>query len=481
MPDRRPILLWFRRDLRLADHPVVAEAAASGRPVVPVFLNDEGIAALGAAPRMRVGMGAEALARDLEARGSRLVLRSGRAAEALATLARETGAGAVWWTRLHDPVSRARDGEVEAALAAVGVEARAFPGHLLFEPEAVRTGAGGPFKVYAPFFRSIRGRDPGEPLAAPVRLAAPEAWPESESLADWRLDAPMKRGAAVVVAWQRPGEVGAHERLERFLGQTVGGYAVSRDRPALDGSSRLSENLTVGELSPRAAWVAAREAAERGEEGAEKFLGELAWRDFAHHLLWHFPKIAEDHWRGEWSGFPWRREASNPLLQAWQRGRTGIPIVDAGMREMYVTGRMNNRVRMLTASLLVKHMLVDWRLGMAWFADCLTDWDPASNAVNWQWIAGSGPDASPFFRIFNPETQARTHDPEGAYVRQWVAEGQRDPPATALSYFEAVPRSWGLSPSDPYPAPVVDLAQGREAALAALRAHRPGRALAEGA
>jgi deoxyribodipyrimidine photo-lyase len=391
MPDRSPILLWFRRDLRLSDHPALHEAAGSGRPVVPVWLCDEGVEALGAAPRMRIGMGVAELARSLEGLGSRLVLRRGGALEALRALVAETGAGAVWWTRLHDPLSRRRDAEVEAGLRAGGVEARAFPGHLLFEPERVRTGAGGFFKVYGPFFRSVRALDAGEPLPAPSRVPGPDAWPQSERLEGWRLDAAMDRGGPVVARWQRPGEARARERLDRFMAERIGAYATARDRPAQDGSSRLSENLTHGEVSARTCWAAGLEALERGEQGAEQFLKELAWRDFSHHLLWHQPGIATDHWRPEWRRFPWAQDMDAPMVLAWRQGRTGIRLVDAAMREMWVTGRMHNRARMIAASLLTKHMMTDWRVGTKWFEDQLTDWDPASNAVNWQWVAGSGP------------------------------------------------------------------------------------------
>jgi deoxyribodipyrimidine photo-lyase len=467
MTDTRPILLWFRRDLRLSDHPALHEAASSGRPVIPVFLNDEGVDALGAAPMMRIGMAAEALARSLRALGSRLTFRQGPAGEALGLLAEQTGAGAVWLTRHHDPVSRATDRSVKAALAGSGVELRAFPGQLLHDPDALRTGTGKPFRVYTPFRKALMRTDPGEPLPAPSRLLAPERWPDSDALEDWRLAAPMRRGAEIVARWQRPGEAGARERLEQFMAKRLDAYAEARDFPGRDGSSRLSENLTVGEIGPRVLWALGREALGRGSPGAERFLGEVAWRDFCYHLLWHSPEIATEHWKPGFTGFPWQREG--PLATAWTRGMTGIPFVDAGMREMWVTGRMNNRARMIAASLLTKQMLTDWRLGQAVFADCLTDWDPANNAVNWQWVAGSGPDASPFFRIYNPETQARDYDPEGAYLRAWIAEGRAEPSDTALDFFRVVPRSWRLSPDEPYPEPVIDLAQARAAALAAFR------------
>lgn len=467
--DQRPIILWFRRDLRLTDHPALHEAALSGRPVIPVFLNDEGVEALGAAPRMRIGMSVAALAETLVAAESRLVLKRGKAVEALRALVAETGAGAVWWTAMHDPLSRGRDAEVAEWLEAAGLAWRSFPGQLLHDPSRLLTKSGGPFKVYTPFWKALRATDPGEPLPPPVRLRAPEVWPVSDALEDWHLEAPMNRGGPIVAAWQAPGEAGAKARLDRFAAERIEGYAIARDYPGQDGSSRLSENLTYGEISPRTCWALGQSGLERGAAGAEQFLKEMVWRDFSHHLLWHTPTMATDHWKSSFGTFPWDADEGNALATAWKRGQTGIRIVDAAMREMYVTGRMHNRARMIVASLLTKHMLTDWRVGLRWFEDCLTDWDPASNAVNWQWVAGSGPDASPFFRIYNPDTQSKTWDAAGDYVRAWIAEGEADPPATALAWFDAVPLSWGLEASDPYPKPVLDLAVGREAALAAFR------------
>lgn len=472
--DRSPLLLWFRRDLRTADHPALSAAAESGRPVIPVFLRDEGVDGIGAAPRMRVGLAAAALARDLGRLGSRLVFRSGPAAEALAALAAETGARAVCWTRLHDPLSRGRDEAVRARLQALGIEARDFEGHLLHDPATFLSGSGRSYQVYSPFAKALMRGDPGAPLPAPARLPAPDSWPATEDLSAWRLDAAMDRGGPVVLAWQEPGEAKALERLHRFAEARLADYRVARDFPGRDGSSRLSDALSVGEIGPRTCWALGRDALERAPEGAEQFLKELAWRDFAHHLLWHAPQMDRYHWRPAWREVGWSQDAGSAQARAWTQGRTGFPIVDAAMREMWVTGRMHNRVRMVVASLLTKHMMTDWRVGLRVFADCLTDWDPANNAVNWQWVAGSGPDAAPFFRIYNPDSQAKTWDPEGAYVRRWIAEGQESPTPEALSFFEAVPRSWGLSPRDPYPAPVLDLSEGREAALAAFRSKFKG-------
>jgi deoxyribodipyrimidine photo-lyase len=442
-------------------------AAREGRPLIPVFVRDPVVDGLGAAPRFRLGLGLDSFARALDDHGTRLILRSGHALEVLRALVRETGAGAVWWTRAYEPESVARDTEVKAALKEDGLDARSFGGHLMFEPWTVETKEGGFYKVYTPFWRAVRGRAVDAPLPAPGRLPAPETWPDSERLEDWRLGAAMNRGAAVVAPHARVGERAAQGRLGHFMAQIVEGYGESRDRPAEDGTSCLSENLSLGEISPHQCWHAGRRAMEEGKAGAETFLQELVWREFAYHLMHHTPRLTSDNWREEWDAFPWSQDESAKKVRAWTQGRTGIEMVDAGMREMYVTGRMHNRARMIVASYLTKHLMTHWKIGLKWFEDHLIDWDPASNALGWQWSAGSGPDATPYFRVFNPVTQAKRFDPKAAYRRQWIAEGQKQPPQDALDYFEAIPRRWGLSPSDPYPEPVVAPDEGRKIALQA--------------
>ncbi len=468
--DESPILLWFRRDLRLSDHPALHAAAETGRPIVPVFLSDQVVAGQGAAPRFRLGLSVEAHGKALREIGSQLILRRGNALDCLKGLVAETGAGAVWWTRLYDPEARARDEPVKAALKADGIEARSFPGHVLFEPWKVETGTGGFYRVYTPFWKAVRVRDPGAPLPAPGRMAAPEAWPASDDLTDWRLDADMHRGRDVVAAHVTVGEGAARDRLGTFLAEKVQDYRDTRDLPGVDGTSRLSENLTYGEMSTRTCWHAAARAMEEGKAGAEKFLQEIVWRDFAYHLVHHTPELTSGNWRPEWDAFPWDRDATRPEVVAWQRGRTGMEFVDAAMREMYVTGTMHNRGRMIVASYLTKHLMTHWKIGLDWFAEHLIDWDPAANAMGWQWSAGSGPDATPYFRVFNPETQLEKFDRDGAYRHAWIAEGRSRPSATALSYFDAIPKRWRLSATDPYPAPIVGAAEGRQRALDAYRA-----------
>lgn len=466
--DRAPVILWFRRDLRLADHAALTAACRSGRPVIPVFLHEATVEALGAAAKWRLGEGVGTLALSLAAAGSRLTLRRGGALDVLGALVAETGACAVYWQRVYDPEGIARDKTVKAALRAGGVGAESFPGAVLFEPWTVATGQGGPYSVYSPFWKTVRSRDPGDLLPSPTRIAAPARWPESDDLRHWAMGAALSRGAAVLGRYAAIGAAAAEARLSSFVEERLSRYPAGRDFPARDAASGLSENLAWGEISPRRIWQAGMAARDHGDPGAEKFLSELVWRDFAWHLLYHHPTLPARNWREGWDAFPWRGD--NDDAERWRRGRTGEPFVDAAMREMYVTGRMHNRARMIVASYLTKHLLTDWRVGLAWFAECLTDWDPASNAMGWQWVAGSGPDAAPYFRIFNPATQAEKFDAGGAYRRRWIAEGQQVPPATARDFFRAAPESWALSPDDAYPGRIVDLSAGRERALAAYAA-----------
>ena len=465
MTDQAPILWWVRRDLRLSDNPALTAAVASGRPVIPVFVLDEVAETHGACPKWRLGLGAEALAAALAAKGSRLIFRRGRALDTLRALVAETGATAVHWSRAYDPDAIARDTEVKAGLKADGIAAESHAGHLLFEPWTVETGQGGPYRVYTPFWRAVKDREVPPALSAPAAIPAPATWPASDDPAGWQLARAMNRGAAVVRPYLMIGEKAAQDRLAAFVANRVAAYATARDLVAENGTSGLSENLTYGEISPRQCWHAGQRALHEGKAGAETFLKELVWREFSYHLAFHMPHIVRDNWRPEWDAFPWNTDRDRPEVRAWQRGRTGIEFVDAAMREMYVTGRMHNRARMIVASYLTKHLMTHWKIGLDWFADCLADWDPAANAMGWQWSAGSGPDAAPYFRVFNPVTQLQKFDPKRRYVTRWIAEGRRDPAPEALSYFEAIPRSWHLSPRDAYPQPVVTPEEGRRRAL----------------
>lgn len=462
-----PTVLWIRRALRFDDHPALAALAG---PALLLFVRDESVEAMGAAARMRLGQSLAAFERDAAGRGLRLVLRSGPAVATVAGVAAEVGAGAVHWTQDDGSPGRAQDlaqdQALSDALAPVGIAGQAYPGAELAPHGAVLTRSGTPYTVFTPFWRALRARDPGQPVAAPLRLRGWRGAVSSERLADWRLDSAMFRGAAVTGAFQSPGEVAARLRLADFLDRGLQGYAAGRDRPDLSATSGLSEHLAWGEISPRRIWaetVAELDARPALGAAGEKFLSELGWRAFAWATFAHRPDLADRAFRPDWDGFPWQPDG--PEAEAWRRARTGEDLVDAGLREMFVTGRMHNRVRMVVASYLTKHLLTDWRVGLRWFAECLTDWDPAANAFNWQWVAGSGADAAPYFRIFNPRLQADRFDPEGAYRRHWL-EGKG-----AAAFAEAIPRAWG--PPDRPGAPLVTPEAGRARALAALaRARR---------
>ncbi|MBV7409675.1 deoxyribodipyrimidine photo-lyase [Maritimibacter sp. DP1N21-5] len=466
-----PVILWLRRDLRLTDHPALVAAAASG-PVIPIFIRDAAVDRLGAAAKWRLGEALRVFGARLADEGSRLILRRGNALDVLREVIAETGAEAVHWSRLYDPDAIERNTDVKSALKDAGITVESHAGHLLFEPWTVETKAGDPYKVYSPYWRAVAERDPGAPLSAPT-LKAPRDWPDSDDLADWELGAAMNRGAEVLARYSDPGEKAAQTRLGVFIRDKVAHYKQARDMVAEDGTSGMSEYLTYGEISPRSLWAAGQRAMDEGKAGAETFLKEVVWREFAYHLMYHFPRIVDRNWREEWDGFPWKDDERLAEVKAWKQARTGVPFVDAALREMYVTGRMHNRARMIVASYLTKHCMIHWRVGQQWFEDCLTDWDPASNAMGWQWVAGSGPDAAPYFRIFNPETQAEKFDPEGDYRDRWVAEGQDDPPETARDYFAAIPRAWKMDMHGNYPdTPIVGLKEGRDAALDAYQ-NRP--------
>ena len=467
-----PLLLWLRDDLRLADHPAVHAAAQSGAPVLPVYVLDDetpGQRPMGGAARWWLHGSLDALDRRLEARGSRLTLRRGAAEAALPSLAAETGAKAVLWTRSYEPEMQARDRRVDAALRQRGVEPNSVSGNLLIEPGTLVTQGGGPFKVFTPFWKALRARcRPGSPRPLPERLAAPQSWPGTDRLDAWGLQPKRPDWATGFRIWT-PGEAGAAERLARFLDGGLQGYAAGRDRPDRPGTSQLSPHLRFGELSAAQLWRAVEDAVARGAAPAsdgEACLRELGWREFCRHLLFHFSDLPKAPWRAEFRRFPWRDDPA--ALKAWQLGQTGYPIVDAGMRELWATGWMHNRVRMIAASFLTKHLLIPWQEGEAWFWDTLVDADAANNAANWQWVAGSGADAAPYFRIFNPVLQGERFDPQGDYVRRWVPELSRLPaPDIHRPWTSDGLRSAGVILGKTYPEPIVDHAAARRRALAA--------------
>jgi deoxyribodipyrimidine photo-lyase len=473
-----PVIVWLRQDLRLADHPALSAASRGGRPVIPLYVLDDatpGQWRRGGASRWWLGTSLPRLAASLEKLGSRLVVREGPALDAVASVAREVGASAVYFTRCYEPWSPALEGALKETLGGDGLDVRRFGGSLIVEPDAVRTGAGGPYKVYSPFARAVMALpEPRAPLPAPESLIAPTVWPPSAPIADLGL-LPTKPDWAgdMREAWQ-PGEAGAAARLGAFVDGPIARYKDLRDRPDVVGTSRLSPHLHFGEVSPLTCWHAARTAdvsGKAGEASMLKFLKELLWREFSYHLLHHFPTLPSEPFRPEFSAFPWHDEPA--AFAAWKKGRTGYPIVDAGLRELWATGYMHNRVRMIAASFLVKDLLVPWQQGEAWFWDTLVDADLANNAASWQWVAGCGADAAPYFRIFNPVKQGQTFDPDGAYVRRWVPEIAALPADAIHAPWEAPPgvlAAAGVRLGDTYPHPIVDHRMARDRALEAFAA-----------
>jgi deoxyribodipyrimidine photo-lyase len=461
-----PVIWWVRRDLRLADNPALAHAVESGRPVIPVFIHDELIENLGAAPKWRFGLGIGVFADSLARVGSKLVLRRGKAVDVLKALIAETGASDVVWSRAYDPDAITRDTEVKATLTEMGVGAQSFVGHLLFEPWSVKTKVGGFYKVYTPMWRAVKDMPVAACLSVPRSINSPEVWPASEVLEAWRMGAAMNRGADVVMQYVCVGEAAAEARLMAFIDDAVDRYKSDRDFPEIEATSRLSENLTYGEIAPRRVWFAGQRALAEGAKGAEHFCKELVWREFAYHLIYHTPQIVERNWRETWDAFSWREESDD--ADAWRRGLTGEPMVDAAMRELYVTGTMHNRMRMLAGSYLTKHLLTHWKIGKKWFEDTLIDWDPAANAMGWQWIAGCGPDATPYFRVFNPETQGEKFDGpgryRGVYLNGWK---DTDGKSRTAAFYKAIPRGWNLLEGDAHPDRIVGLKEGRARALGA--------------
>lgn len=450
-----PVICWFRRVLRLDDHPALVAAAAEGG-VIPLIILDPAEAQAYPASAERQALSLPPLKAALERHGSRLIVRRGAPAEVLAAIARETGASAIHTTEGF-PFA-ADDGLAEAA-ARAGAQLHLHPLADLVPRGHVLTQTGGPFKVFSPFWKALRRVEIAPPLDAP-KLSAPDSWPQSET-ADWpEARAAMRRGWDVLAARIEPGEEAALARLDRFLGEAVTAYANDRNLPGKPGTSTLSEALAVGEISARRFWHRCQPALHEGRPGVETFLSELAWREFARELMHNFPQMDQRCWREDWEGFPWRGESAD--ADAWRRAETGIDMVDAGMRELYATGRMHNRVRMITASYLCKHLLTHWKIGLDWFAECLVDWDAASNAMNWQWVAGCGPDASPYFRVFNPDGQAEKFDADARYRRYWL-----DPEAEgAQAFAAAAPLSWRVDLTARRQ-PSISLAEGRARALEA--------------
>lgn len=474
----RPIIVWFRQDLRIGDHVALRRAVEAKAGVIPLFVFDEVSSqpwSMGGASLWWLHHSLTELGAGLSKRGSKLILKRGAAVACLVSLAKKTNAQAVYASRMYEPWAVALENEINTELSNIGVDFKRFPGSLLFEPEAVATKSGTPFKVYTPFWRALlAAAPPRTPLRAPKKITAFEGALESDDLDEWAL-LPTKPdwSGGMRAAW-KPGETHAKDRLTVFLDEAVADYADKRNRPDVAGTSCLSPHLHFGEMSPSAVWhavAAYRDSQPSADKGCEVFLKELVWREFCAHLLFHYPILPTEPFRSEFAAFGW--ENDHNLLQAWQKGQTGYPIVDAGMRELWTTGWMHNRVRMIAASFLTKHLLIPWQAGEAWFWDTLVDADLANNAAGWQWVSGSGADAAPYFRIFNPVTQGQKFDPEGIYVRRWVPELAALPTDVIHSPWSAEPmvlKSAGVELGRSYPQPIVDHAAARQRALAAYQA-----------
>ena len=472
-------ILWFGRDLRLADNHALAAAVSRGQAIIPLFIlddEDSGHWTAGGASRWWLHGSLEALSDALKRRGTQLVLRHGKAEAVIDQVIQQTGATAVYWNRRYEPWARVRNERLKKRLVERGIDAQSFNSSLLREPWSIKTKNGGPYRVFTPFWKALRayGVDDIAP-PPPRRLAAPATFPDSGSLANWALLPGNPDWAAGLRDSWTPGAAGAHARLRQFAADAALRYRERRNLPGIAGTSRLSPHLHFGEIGPRQIWrtLTAHAGAQVGDlmgGGVETFLSEIAWREFSYHLLFHFPTLPSEPLRQEFRAFPW---VNDPVqLASWQRGMTGYPIVDAGMRELWTTGWMHNRVRMIVASFLIKDLLVDWRQGEAWFWDTLVDADLASNSASWQWVAGCGADAAPFFRVFNPSLQGAKFDPDGAYVRRWVPELAKLPDGLLHQPWAARPielADAGLRLGRDYPLPIVDHATARQRALAAFQ------------
>lgn len=469
------IIVWFRKDLRLSDNPALLEACKSASQVILLFISDgdeENPERPGAASRWWLHHSLESLQASVAERGSKLILRSGPSIEVLRDLILESKSDAVYWNRRYEPQARASDEKIKATLAKEGVEVVSFNSSLLAEPWTIKNSSGKPFQVFTPFWKNLRSRyEDIKPLAAPRNLKAPRKFPKSQKLSELGLLPEIDWAKGLQKRWS-PGEKGAKILLKRFIAKSLSLYSNERDRPAQDATSGLSPHLHFGEIGPRQVWHEVEKAAQTDPSLSfgvvEPFLRQLAWREFAHHLLFHFPHTVSKPLRPEFEHFPWKKRKK--LLTAWQQGETGYPIVDAGMRELWHTGTMHNRVRMVTASFLVKDLLQPWQDGAAWFWDTLVDADLANNTLGWQWVSGCGADAAPYFRVFNPVIQGEKFDPEGEYVKHWIPELEKLPTKWIHKPWqcpEDVLDQTGVVLGKDYPLPIVDHSEARDAALEA--------------
>jgi len=464
------VIAWFRNDLRLQDNPALWHAVHSGHAVLPVYIHeatDNGWSP-GAASRWWLHHSLRALDDSLRARGNRLYLLHGEAGQGLAELIEQSGAVAVHANRRYEPANEAIDRALQAGLQARGIPLHLYDANLIHPPEAILNQQGRPYKVFTPYYKaSLAAGLDGHVHTAPSSIPAGRLALDTSTLEALQLLPAIPWDRGFYAHWT-PGEAGAHTRLQGFIEHAVEGYPQRRDIPSVEGTSRLSPHLHFGELGPRQIVARLRRVKH---PAVNEFLRQLVWRDFAHAVLHHFPHTSDQPFNERFAAFPWHKRR-NKALTAWQQGRTGIPIVDAGMRELWHTGYMHNRVRMITASFLTKNLLLHWRHGASWFWDTLVDADLAQNSMNWQWVAGSGVDAAPYFRIFNPVSQGERFDAEGGYVRRWVPELARLDNKWLHKPWEADPQV--LEQADielgrDYPRPIVDLKLSRQQALEAYR------------
>ncbi|WDQ98226.1 deoxyribodipyrimidine photo-lyase [Devosia sp. J2-20] len=462
-------IAWLRNDLRVADNPALAAAQRSGERVIALYIHEQtiGVRPPGAAARWWLHQSLNALEVDLAALGIELRVHQGDPNVIVVALANQENASGVFWNRRYAAGERAVDTAIKEQLRAEGVAVESFGANVLIEPWEIATGQGKPYSVFTPFWKTLKQRHIEQPLDTPAAGKARSVRAVDDGYAE-------PHWAAKLSGHWYVGEKAARRTLADFLDYRVGRYPDERDLPDSDATSNLSPHLRFGEISPRQIWQAANMAADIAPENAgaiDKFLSELAWRDFSYHQLYHRCDIAQAPMQAKYAGMAWRDAADD--LRAWQRGQTGLPMIDAGMRELWETGYMHNRVRMLVASLLSKNLLIDWRQGEKWFWDCLVDGDVASNPASWQWVAGSGLDAAPYFRIFNPVTQGGRFDAEGAYVRRWVPELAAMPDKWVHTPWQApaeVLKAAHVQIGTTYPAPIVDLKASRERALQAASA-----------
>ena len=467
-----PIIVWFRRDLRIADNPALSEAAKTGRPVICLYIYEtDKERGLGGASLWWLHHSLKSLSEDLANIDAKLILRKGQAFRILDMLIEETGADTLFWNRRYDLEARETDAAIKADLTLRGLIVQSYRANLLSEPWTVKTKTDNYYKVFTPYWRAAQDSlDTSDPLPAPTSMAAYDAEIKSESLESLNLLPASPDWAAKMAPHWRIGSKGAAKALTQFLDGPVDDYPDDRNRPDKDnGTSKLSPHLAFGEISPKQIW----HGCKSDLNAARKFLAEIGWREFSYVLLYHNPRLSSENFKPAFNAFKWNTDED--ALKRWQQGQTGYPFVDAGMRQLWQTGWQHNRVRMVTASFLIKHLLIDWREGEKWFHDTLVDADPASNAASWQWVAGSGADASPYFRIFNPFTQGEKFDPNGDYVRKFVPELNHMPNKFIHRPWDAperVLREAGINLGENYPQPIVEHKFARERALASYKATR---------